>query len=79
MNELANSSGYLYSKQILNFIKNPDLQPLKALNFELFKHDLIKITQFLAYFSARKKIKQVEIIKQGMIKNQIMIRNSSSS
>lgn len=63
MKELNTLNKYNYSKEILAFMKTPDIQPLKNLNAELFNLELIKFSQFLNYFNSKKKIRQVEIIK----------------
>lgn len=56
----------------------PSHKIITVINCELFKHDLIAMTQFLGKFNAKKKIKQVEIIKETMLNRETMIRNSSS-
>ncbi len=37
MKELNTLNKYLFPKDILAFMKTPDIQPLKNLNIELFK------------------------------------------
>ncbi len=45
------------------FIKFPKHEVVKVVNFDMFCHDLSKLTSFLSSFNAKKRIKQVEIIK----------------